>query len=59
MGAWFVWMHTFLDLDGGERILDFPWGREPFLLLRLEREGEERGRGRGKREVGWKFLINK
>ena len=28
VGAWFVWMLTFLDLDGGGRTLDFPQGRE-------------------------------
>ena len=38
MGAWFVWMLTFIDLDGGGRILDFSQGREPCLLLGLERE---------------------
>ena len=47
MGARFVWMLTFIDLDGGGRILDFPWGREPWLLLELEME-REGGRGREK-----------
>ena len=49
VGAWFVWMLTFIDLDGGARTLDFP------RALRT-REG-----GGGKREMGrrWKFLINK
>ena len=44
--------------DGGGRTLDFPWGREPWLLLGLEREGEvERERKRESRRR-WKFLIN-
>ena len=47
VGAWFVWMLTFIDLDGGGRTLDFPRGREPWLLLGLEREGEV-GKGREK-----------
>ena len=51
MGAWVVWMLTSIDLNGGGRTLDFPWGREPCLLLGLEREGQM-----GRR---WKFLINK
>ena len=29
VGAWFVWMLTFIDLDGGWRTLDFPLDREP------------------------------
>ena len=33
-------MLTFLDLDGAGRTLDFPQGREPWLLLGLEREEE-------------------
>ena len=40
VGAWFVWMLTFLDLDGGGRTLDFPQGSEPWLLFGLEKEGE-------------------
>ena len=48
VGAWIVWMLTFIDLDGGGRTLDFPWVREPWLLLGLERKGEEeRGREKG------------
>ena len=41
-------MLTFIDLDGEGRTLDFPRGREPWLLLGLEREGEvRRGREKG------------
>ena len=29
LGAWFVWMLTFIYLDRGERTLDFPQGRNP------------------------------
>ena len=47
VGAWFVWMLTFIDLYGGGRTLDFPRGSEPLLLLRLEREGKV-GMGRKK-----------
>ena len=51
VGAWFVWMLTFIDLDGGGRTLDFPRGREPGLLLGLEKKGEVgRGRNKGGRE---------
>ena len=28
-GAWFVWMLTFIDLNGVGKTLDFPRGREP------------------------------
>ena len=45
MGAWFVWMLTFIDLYGG--------GRKPWLLLRLEREeevGSVREKGGGEEE---------
>ena len=44
-------MLTFIDLDEGGKTLDFPQGREPRLLLGLEREGEvgrRREKGGGK-----------
>ena len=41
-------MLTFIDLDGGGWTLDFQRGREPLLLLGLERKGEV-GREREKR----------
>ena len=37
-GIQFVWMLTFLDLEGGGRNLNFPQGRKPWLLLGMERE---------------------
>ena len=52
-------MFTFLDLEGGERNLNFPHGRKPLLLLGLEREEEREWAGvRGYCEDGrkWKFL---
>ena len=30
VGAWFVWMLTFIDLDGRGRTVDFPRDREPY-----------------------------
>ena len=39
LGAWSVWMHTYLDLDRGGRALDFPQGSAPWLLLELETNG--------------------
>ena len=37
---WEPGLFGYIDLDGGGRTLDFPWGREPWLLLGLEREGK-------------------
>ena len=60
VGAWFVWMLTFIDLYGGGG----PWtshGAGTLLLLRLEREGEV-GRGRGRKGGNrrrLKFLLKK
>ena len=56
--AWFVWMLTFLDLDGGGRTLDFPKGRVPLLLLGMEMEGEgewEEWKGNGRWGGGGNF----
>ena len=51
VGALSVWILTFIYLDGGGRTLDFPQGREPWLLLVVEREGEvERRREKGGKE---------
>ena len=59
VGAWFVWMLIFIDLGGEGRTLDFPWDREPWLLLGLEREGKvEMGREKGGGDKV-EILINK
>ena len=50
MAVWFVWMLTFIDLDGGGRTLDFQQGREPLVLLGLEGRGG--GKGEGKERWG-------
>ena len=47
VGICFVYMLTFIDLDGGAMTLDFPQGMENRLFLGLEREGKV-GRGRKK-----------
>ena len=53
VGAWFVWMLTFIDLDGGGRTLDFPRGREP--LKAREGGGGGDGEGKGRQEGGGNF----
>ena len=55
VGVWFVWMLTFIDLYGAERTLDFPRGREPSLLLRLEMEEGREGEGKGRQGGGRNF----
>ena len=50
MGAWFVWMLTFIDLDGGED-LELPTGQGTLTALRTS-EGEGGGEGEGKRRRG-------
>ena len=55
VGAWFAWMLTFIDLDGGREDLELPTGQGTLSALKTRE-----GRG-GKRQVGrrWKFFINK
>ena len=48
--AWFVWMLSFLDLDGGRRTLDFSQGKG--LTALRTGEGGRGGVGRSGKEMG-------
>ena len=51
MGAWCVWMLTFIDLDGGGEVLGLPMGQGTLTALRT-REGGGGGEGEGKGRQG-------
>ena len=57
VGAWFVWMLTFIYLDGGED-LGLPMGQETLTALRDKEgggEGEGEWEGVGKRGINGNF----
>ena len=54
--AWFVWMLTYIDLDGGGEDFELPTGQGTLTALRTKKGGRGReGEGKGRRGGGGNF----